>query len=72
MEEEWQWGKLDAGTLHARLRNDFLSSCRVSNATVDELMTGAVLEMSRQIASDEISAERERLEEEKRQAEEER
>uniref|UniRef100_A0A8D0LCW8 Germinal-center associated nuclear protein n=1 Tax=Sphenodon punctatus TaxID=8508 RepID=A0A8D0LCW8_SPHPU len=44
----------------------------VSDATAEELMTEMMMEILRQVAADVVNAERERIKEEKRQAEEER
>uniref|UniRef100_A0A670XUS4 Germinal-center associated nuclear protein n=1 Tax=Pseudonaja textilis TaxID=8673 RepID=A0A670XUS4_PSETE len=55
-----------------QLHNEFYFFYRVSDATINELVTEAVSGMLRQIASVVINEERERFEEEKRQAEKEK
>uniref|UniRef100_A0A8C3SJP1 Germinal-center associated nuclear protein n=1 Tax=Chelydra serpentina TaxID=8475 RepID=A0A8C3SJP1_CHESE len=54
-----------------KTQNRCLSSCSASDATVQELLTEAMMEILRQVAADVVSAERERVKEEKRRAEEE-
>uniref|UniRef100_A0A8C6XJN1 Germinal-center associated nuclear protein n=1 Tax=Naja naja TaxID=35670 RepID=A0A8C6XJN1_NAJNA len=55
-----------------RLHNEFYFFYRVSDATINELVTEAMSGMLRQIASVVINEERKRFEEEKRQAEKEK
>lgn len=55
-----------------RLCNDFLFLCRVSEAVTEELMTEVMLGILRQITCDVVNTERQKFEEEKRRAEEER
>lgn len=55
-----------------RLHNEFYFFYRVSDTTIDELVTEVMSGFLRQIASVVINEERERFEEEKRQAEKEK